>query len=426
VPYQGVIHSGWYAKRFDDCQTGSGGSGFAWRSDRSAFIGGTVSHPEPKQVVTFLKSSKVETINGINVSRSPDQLILYTPQYDANTKTDEYGVEALVEMRQPSFVSEGVVTGIVREIRNNAGSTPIPFDHVVLSANGEAKAKLLNNIEEGDEIAISHKIKDYVNGCGSDVSTLDWNGAYASIGGAFYFLKDGEIYGFPNDSGATARHPRTAIAYNDEFVYFIVVDGRDPYLSIGMTIAELGAFVRDTLGAKYGIAQDGGGSSTMVINGVVVNNTYCNNVFCSTKVYLPLTVGGSTSPEEKAELLAEGPSGLEPDPYPAGGDSNLVLTSTIERLVANGMLMVVVQPPGRSEKYVAGSSIRALDGAEIRLGPGTNYAVLSYAEPNAEGTVVDHLNQLNGVQATGSYWWKVNLGGTTGWVKEESLSALGN
>jgi Phosphodiester glycosidase len=426
VPYQGVIHSGWYAKRFDDCQTGSGGSGFAWTSDRNAFIGGTISHPEDKQAVTFLKSSKIEYIDGINVPRGSDELILYTPQFDASTNTDEYGVEVLVEMFQPDLLSQDMVKGIVREIRNNAGSTPIPFDHVVLSANGEAKAKLLNNIEEGDEISISHKIKDYVDGCGSSLSTLDWNGVYASIGGAFFFLKDGEVYGFPNDSGATARHPRTAIAYNEEYVFFIVVDGRDPYLSIGMTIAELGAFTRDTLGAQWGIAQDGGGSSTMVINNVVMNNTYCNNVFCSTKVYLPLTVGGGTSPEEKAELEAEGPSALEPASYPAGGDSNLVLTTAVERLVANGMLMVVVQPEGRSERYAVGSSIRAVEGAEVRLGPGTNYGVLAYVEPDAEGTVVEHLNQLNGIQATGSFWWKVNLGGAIGWVKEEALSELGN
>lgn len=425
VPYQGVIHSGWYAKRFDDCQTGSGGSGFAWLSDRSAFIGGTISHPLDKQNVTFLKSGKIQEINGINVPRGTDQLILYTPQYDATTNTNEYGLEVLVEMYQPGLLSKGLVKGIVREIRNNAGSTPIPFDHVVLSATGTARTKLRNNVEVGDEISISHRIKSYVDGCGSPVSTLEWNGAYASIGGAFYFLKDGQIYGFPRDAGATARHPRTAIAYNDEYIYFIVVDGRDPYLSIGMTIAELGAFTRDTLGAQWGIAEDGGGSSTMVINHVVMNNTYCNNIFCSTKIYLPLTIGGNTSKERKAELEAQGPSALEPVEYPAGGDKDLVLTTTVERLVANGMLMVVVEPASRSERFTPGSSIKAIERAEIRLGPGTNYAVLANANANTEGSVVDHLNQLNGIHATGSYWWKVNLAGVTGWVKEESLVQSG-
>jgi hypothetical protein len=425
VPYQGVIHSGWYAKRFDDCQTGSGGSGFAWKADRGAFIGGTISHPQAKQVVTFLKSGKTQEFNGINVPRRTDQLILYTPQYDANTRTDEYGVEVLVEMQQPGLLSNGLVKGFVRDIRKNAGSTPIPFDHVVLSASGTAKSKILNNVEMGDEIAISSKIKSYEDGCGSATWDLDWNGAYASIGGAFYYLKDGQIYGFPNDSGATARHPRTAIAYDDEYIYFIVVDGRDPYLSVGMTIAELGAFTRDTLGAQWGIAQDGGGSSTMVINNRVVNNTYCNNIFCSTKIYLPLTVGGNTSKERAVQLAAEGPSALAPAAYPAGEDSNLVLTSTVERLVANGMLMVVIQPEDRSERYSPGSRVQSVEGTEVRLGPGKNYGVLAYVDRDTEGVVADHMNQLNGIYATGSYWWKVSMPGATGWVKEEALASLG-
>src|SRR3990170_4304322 len=41
VPASGQIHSGWYAKQFDDL---GGGSGFSWKLDRSAFIGQCVYH----------------------------------------------------------------------------------------------------------------------------------------------------------------------------------------------------------------------------------------------------------------------------------------------------------------------------------------------------------------------------------------------
>jgi hypothetical protein len=74
---------------------------------------------------------------------------------------------------------------------------------------------------------------------------------------------------------------RTAVAYNDQYIFFIVVDGRDDDHSKGMTIRQLAEFSKNTLGASYGIAQDGGGSSTMVVSGQVVNNTYCNNVDCN-------------------------------------------------------------------------------------------------------------------------------------------------
>ena len=40
------------------------------------------------------------------------------------------------------------------------------------------------------------------------------------------------------------------------------------------------AYVMQALGMQWAVNLDGGGSSTMVINGQVVNNTYCNNEFC--------------------------------------------------------------------------------------------------------------------------------------------------
>ena len=60
----------------------------------------------------------------------------------------------------------------------------------------------------------------------------DWSQAYAGIGGAFTFLADG-VPQHLDVTGAIVRHPRTAIAYNDQYIFFIVVDGRDPGVSVG-------------------------------------------------------------------------------------------------------------------------------------------------------------------------------------------------
>ena len=62
-------------------------------------------------------------------------------------------------------------------------------------------------------------------------------------------------------------HPRTAIALNERYVFFLVVDGRDRLRSQGMSMVELATFARSYLGATWAIAQDGGGSSTLVIEG---------------------------------------------------------------------------------------------------------------------------------------------------------------
>jgi len=434
--YSGQIHSGWYAKRFTDCATGSGGSGFAWKSDRSAFIGESVSHPDTKQVITFLDNDYLMQIDGLNVARGDNDLILYTPQYDSDTGTDSSGVEVLVEMDAPAGVTDGeMVTGTVSQIRKDSGSTPIPFDHVILSATGNARTILLENVKSGDQIGISQKIKAYVSDCSTSPTGPDWTDTYASIAGAFYFLKDGAIRDYSDDPGAAARAPRTAIAYNDDYIFFIVVDGRDAAHSLGMTIGELAKFARDKLGATYGIAEDGGGSSTMVINGTVVNNTYCNINSCkgAISIYIPMVSGsgGLTKSEvdpgnDVSPLPTTQPDKLSADGLPLTSQyyvySQDATGPTLQRLVANGLMMVVVQPREQSSIFSPGDQVKASSSTDVRLGPGSNYAVVDTVDAATQGAIVEHPNGLNGVWAKGSYWWKVDFGSIVGWVSEASIS----
>jgi exopolysaccharide biosynthesis protein len=62
--------------------------------------------------------------------------------------------------------------------------------------------------------------------------------------------------------------PRTAVGINrnGRYLYFVVVDGRQPLYSQGATFAELANLLIDQ-GAFMGMSLDGGGSSTMVIEG---------------------------------------------------------------------------------------------------------------------------------------------------------------
>ena len=201
-----------------------------------------------------------------------------------------------------------------------------------------------------------------------------------------------------DDPGATTNAPRTAIAFNDTHVLYIVVDGRDPYRSVGMTIDELAIFARDILGAHWGIAQDGGGSSTIVVNGEVKNNTFCNMVFCQSKIFLPYI----SRPGPEVELTD--------------------IIDPLERLVANGMMMVVVDPLERSTTFMPDDQVITLMPTEIRLGPGTNYSSISSIPSNSIGIILDHHNNLEGVFAKGTYWWKVAFGSEVGWVVEDALA----
>lgn len=402
-PEKGQVQSGWYARRYNDYQ---GQSGFAWTLDRNAFIGQCVYHKPERQYISFSNTGAILRIDGTNVPRGSDNLILYTPQYNAFTPTDSSGVEVVIELPTPLLITPQPhsLKGIVSSIHDGKGGMPIPYNAVILSATGGAREQILSNIYPGAEIGITQEITAYESDCVSP-QTVDWSSTYASVGGNVTFLKDGEIQ-HDDERGSIIRNPRTAIAYNEQYIFFIVVDGRQPGLSVGMTIDELGAFTRDTLGAKWGISQDGGGSSTMVVNGEVVNipSDLCH------QIYIP-QIGDAFLNRGTLEL------------FKVKANLGPVKPVTVcERQVANGMLMVVQQPAEKSAFLQTDMLVNTTSPATLYLGPGTNYSELAILPSGSAGFIVEDNNGLNGILAKGSYWWKVAFGSLTGWIEEQKLS----
>jgi hypothetical protein len=70
------------------------------------------------------------------------------------------------------------------------------------------------------------------------------------------------------DLDSSKVEPRTAVGTNanGRWLYIVVVDGRQPFYSEGATFAELADLLID-FGAHYAMSLDGGGSSTLVIEG---------------------------------------------------------------------------------------------------------------------------------------------------------------
>jgi len=426
VPWSGQIHSGWYAKRYNDLESLSG---FVWKMDRSVFIGECITHPLDKQVIYIVDGDDQHTLelDGLNRTRSDDELILFTPQYDTNTGTNANGIEVLIEMEEPTSISlsSDAPQGIIREIRDHQGSTPIPFDHVVLSAHGIIASELRTIVSVDNRIAIAQRVKDCVIS-----PTHDWNYAYAGVGGQFHFLRDGVIFDYSDKGEANVRDPRTATAYNDEYIFFIVADGRDPGVSEGINIANLAAFARNILGATNGIAQDGGGSSTMVINGRLVNQPF-NPEWCKF-AFLPFVLNGGIPTTQGSQIQPNIPAPIPLEPTP---DSNEIIDSAeseeniqadyphvvCERPVANGMMMVVVEPMAQSDTFSPGNLIATTSETNLHLGPGTNYGVLTSISSGSIGEVTAHTKELDGILAKNSYWWQVEIGDKIGWVQEESL-----
>lgn len=430
IPDRGIVHSGWYAKWFSKYVE----SGFLWQLDRQAAIGQCVYYLNDDPYIQLLKDGSQFTIEDVNVPRPPvdsthsGSLIVYTPQYNRDTRTDDNGMEIVVEMDRPTLILSSpasLPTGVVSAIYNDQGSTPIPYDSIVISANGDDQLALTSaGIQVGDQIAVSQEIRN----CPSVPSAekIDWTKTYASVGGSYVFLKNGAIQDFSDKPGAIYRQPRTAIAFNGQYVFFIVVDGRDRYYSEGLTTHELAVFSRDTLGATWGIEQDGGGSSTMVINDQVVNNTYCNNSSnCLNKIFLPLGMQTTSSPAPALPAgLYDGALGLHPMDI---GESQAIQQRKVDsqREVIDGMMMVAVEPITRTLTFTSGVHVQTTFSSNVRLGPGTNYAKLQTIPAQTTGVVVADTNHLDGVLAKGIYWWKVDFNvdaqHVVGWISQDLI-----
>jgi hypothetical protein len=205
-------------------------------------------------------------LDGVNRARGADELVMFTPAFHQTTLTDASGTEIVVRR------------GRVVEVREQAGSTPIPPDGFVLSAKGAARDWAREHLRQRTRVKVSAALKP------ADVSSTNgsreknpWITAEDVVGGGPKIVTAGRVditlereKVLPSFS--TTRHPRTAIAsLPGNKALLVVVDGRQPALSVGMSLDELARLMIE-LGAEEAINLDGGGSSTMTIGGKVVNH----------------------------------------------------------------------------------------------------------------------------------------------------------
>jgi hypothetical protein len=206
-------------------------------------------------------------LDGINRPRGADEMVLFTPAFHQTTLTDASGTEIVVRR------------GRVVEVREQAGSTPIPPDGFVLSAKGAAQRWAREHLRRRTRVNVSAALKpaDASASVSASRDENPWNAAEDVVGGGPKIVTAGRVditlereKVLPSFS--TTRHPRTAIAsLPGNRALLLVVDGRQPAISVGMSLDELARLLIE-LGAIEAINLDGGGSSTMAIDGKVVNH----------------------------------------------------------------------------------------------------------------------------------------------------------
>lgn len=207
-------------------------------------------------------SGGVRTLDQVNHPRGANQLVLYTPRFGGSTRTAAAGVEAYLEPESFPLRYGMSQRAKVRAVQRGGGDGALNPGTWVLSGTGTG-ADFLSGLAPEDVLDIRI---DFEPGLGAEDQVL---------GGGPRLVRDGRVSVEPeggsiNGSFSTGRHPRTAIGFNGGKIYLVVVDGRQPGYSVGMSLAELAQTMLD-LGCTDALNVDGGGSTAMWVRGGLVN-----------------------------------------------------------------------------------------------------------------------------------------------------------
>ncbi len=186
-------------------------------------------------------------------------MIVFTPEFHRTTLTNPDGVEVVVRRNK------------VVAVKDLTGSTPIPSDGFVISAVGTARVWTKRHVRRGSPLRFSWRMNS-----AEPERDATWQRAHSILGAGPQLIKAGKVAithleekmppGFASD-----RHPRTAVGrMKDGRLLLVTVDGRQPQISIGMSLYTLADLLLE-LGAVDAINLDGGGSTTMVMKQKVVN-----------------------------------------------------------------------------------------------------------------------------------------------------------
>lgn len=210
-------------------------------------------------------STIISSLFSVNRERKPGALVIYTPEFGPTTLTDNTGVEVIVRNRK-------IIRGYSDiEVRDGLGNSSIPPDGFVVSLTGKmsVEAEILHAITYRKQRITFTPIFDM----GDLVKPRN---AEDAVAGVPQLIKNSTIditwqEEKSSKSFVETRHPRTAVAkLKDGKFLMITVDGRSES-SGGIGLQDLAEYLL-SLGATDAMNLDGGGSTTMFVDGKVVNH----------------------------------------------------------------------------------------------------------------------------------------------------------
>jgi hypothetical protein len=202
-------------------------------------------------------------IGTVNV-RPPagEELALLTPEWTRALPDGAWCRAVLSSTATPSTQADGRTIQPAVVASASCGSDPVPRGNdVLVAAAGSAMGDSIAALTAGDPVTVQWRVhptgKAVLDAIGSN-ATLVFGGRVASdvtAGQGQFFAR---------------REARTAVAQRPDGVVLVAVVDKRPGWSIGMTPRELADHLV-TMGAIDAANLDGGGSSAMVVRGVLAN-----------------------------------------------------------------------------------------------------------------------------------------------------------
>lgn len=205
-----------------------------------------------------LENGAVSKISGINQNRDGQDVIIYTPVWGERTGTVAKGLEL------------AIVDSQIKQV--NPANSKIPPNGYVISFSGTAADLAAQSAKVGNLVETQFRILPYHSSPNKVVQL---------ISGGPRLIKNGRIYVSKHEEKfradvAEKRAARTAVGItkNHELLFITVAaphkNRENPSLSsLGASLEELAGLLLG-LGAVNGLNLDGGGSTTMVVNGKTV------------------------------------------------------------------------------------------------------------------------------------------------------------
>ncbi len=215
----------------------------------------------------LLKNGIVEKISRINSRTDSSSITLYNYYQGEHSPKIRNGWKALSAVLKPISSNNDTSFFIVSSEIINQSEIEIPKQGYVLSASNNLADKLEKEISVGDTVKVLlHFIPDEGK-------------IYTLTGGLPQIVLNGKNLAASSDtlegtkpSFTVTKHPRTGIGFSKDSttIYIFTVDGRQESSS-GMSLKEF-ADLMIAHDVYQGLNLDGGGSTTMVIDGKLVNH----------------------------------------------------------------------------------------------------------------------------------------------------------